>query len=176
MKKIIAFGASSSKASINQKLAVFTGSLLKEIELNVLDLNDFEAPIYSIDKEQDNGFPDEIEALNTVFNSADGFIVSLAEHNGSYSAAFKNIYDWLSRMEKSVWRSKPMLLLATSPGARGGKGVLAAGEATFPRMGAQLVASFSLPSFQSNFVDNEIIDETLKADLQLKVKMFAQAL
>lgn len=176
MKKIIAFGASTSKNSINQKLAVFVGSKLENIKLSVLDLNNFEAPLYSIDREMEMGIPSEIKALNSEFASADGFVVSMAEHNGSYSAAFKNAYDWLSRLDKVVWKNKPMLLLATSPGARGGKGVLDTASATFPRMGAELVATFSLPSFQTNLVDNEIQDEALKVDLDSKIELFIKSI
>jgi NAD(P)H-dependent FMN reductase len=176
MKKIIAFGASTSKNSINQKLAEYAGLKLKNIELTILDLNNFEAPIYSIDKETQFGFPSEIEVLNDIFASADGFVVSMAEHNGSYSAAFKNTYDWLSRVDKMVWKNKPMLLMATSPGARGGKGVLDAAAATFPRMGAELVAAFSLPSFHTYFADNKLIEKTLKEELETKLELFSKSI
>jgi NAD(P)H-dependent FMN reductase len=27
-------------------------------------------------------------------------------------AAFKNIFDWMSRIDKNVWQNKPMLLMA----------------------------------------------------------------
>ena len=39
-------------------------------------------------------------------------------------AAFKNIYDWISVIEKIVWSNKPILLMSTSDGARGGQSVL----------------------------------------------------
>lgn len=176
MKKIIAFAASTSKESINQKLVVYAGGLLEDVELNILDLNDFEATIYSIDKETQDGFPDEIQELNSIFDTADGFVISMAEHNGSYSAAFKNAYDWLSRMEKNVWRNKPMLLMATSPGARGGKGVLDAASATFPRMGANVIATFSLPSFHNNFKSDSIIDNNLQKELKEKIELFSKVI
>jgi len=86
-----------------------------------------------------------------MIQSHDAVVVSLAEHNGSYAAAFKNLYDWASRSEGKVWANRPMLLLATSPGGRGGATVLETALAKFPRMGADLRASFSLPSFYDNF-------------------------
>ena len=49
MKKIVAFGASSSKKSINKDFATFVASQVKDVDVLVLDLNDFEMPIYSID-------------------------------------------------------------------------------------------------------------------------------
>jgi NAD(P)H-dependent FMN reductase len=96
----------------------------------------------------------------------------MAEHNGSYSAAFKNLYDWTSRIDVQVWGGKPMLLLATSPGGRGGATVLAAAEATFPRMGAELKGTFSLPSFYDNFAEGNISDPELSNQLQQAVSAF----
>ena len=45
--------------------------------------------------------------------------------------------------------------MATSPGGRGGATVLEAAKATFPRMGADLKATFSLPAFYENFSAEE---------------------
>jgi hypothetical protein len=44
-----------------------------------------------------------------------------------------------------------MLLMATSPGARGGASVLEIAKNAFPRYGADIKATFSLPSFDANF-------------------------
>ena len=87
--------------------------------------------------------------------------MSLAEHNGSYSVAFKNVMDWASRLEGSLWQEKPMCLLATSPGGRGGRSVLDAALARFPRMGGKVVSSFSLPHFEDNFVSQSGIQDPL---------------
>jgi NAD(P)H-dependent FMN reductase len=57
----------------------------------------------------------------------------------------------LLALNQKVWNDKPMLLLSTSPGPRGGATVMEAAKATFPRMGAKLVAHFSLPSFYDHF-------------------------
>lgn len=172
MKKIITLGGSTSKNSINKQLAEFTGGLINNVELIKIDLNDFDMPMYSIDIENENGFFEPTKKLNAVFNDADGFVVSLAEHNGAYAAAFKNVYDWLSRMEAKVWRDKPMLLLSSSPGGRGGQTVLEIGLEKFPRMGANIIGSFSLPSFYDNFKDGELVNEDLKTKLEEKVKLF----
>ena len=57
MKKIIAFGASSSKTSINKQLATYAAKQFKDATVEVLDLNDYEMPIFSTDKEYENGIP-----------------------------------------------------------------------------------------------------------------------
>ena len=124
MKKIVAFGASSSLNSINKDLATYTASLVPDSASIVVNLIDFEMPIYSIDKEKENGIPDLAYKFKDILKNADGIVISFAEHNGVYTAAFKNIFDWISRIEKVVWYNKPMFLLATSNGDRGAITVL----------------------------------------------------
>ena len=51
MKKIIAFGASSSKTSINKEFATYVAYQFQNASIEILDLNDYEMPIFSVDKE-----------------------------------------------------------------------------------------------------------------------------
>lgn len=51
MKKILAFGASSNRNSINKTFANFAANPVKETQVKVLDLSDLEMPIFSIDRE-----------------------------------------------------------------------------------------------------------------------------
>jgi len=88
MKKIIAFGASSSKTSINKQLATYTANQFQNVSVEILDLNDYEMPIFSVDKEKENGIPQLAHEFYTKLGSADLIIISFAEHNGAYSAAF----------------------------------------------------------------------------------------
>ncbi|WP_338378419.1 NAD(P)H-dependent oxidoreductase [uncultured Flavobacterium sp.] len=171
-KKIIAFGGSSSKKSINKKLATYTSNLFKNASVEIIDLNDYEMPIFSVDKEE-KGFPKEAQNFLDKIGEADFLVVSLAEHNGAYTAAFKNILDWTSRINGKVFQGKRMLLMATSPGARGGKSVLEMAKDRFPRHDANLVGTFSLPSFYDNFDEEKgIIDEDLNKELLEIIKSF----
>ena len=172
MKKIITLGASTSKNSINKQLAEYTGGLIASVELIKIDLNDYEMPLFSVDVEAEKGFSEGVKSLNSILDSADGFVISLAEHNGAYTAAFKNAFDWLSRIEGKVWRNKPMILLATSPGARGGQTVLDIALGRFPYMGGNIVGHLSIPSFYENFKNEVLINEDLKAKLDILVKDF----
>ena len=176
MKKIIALGASNSKNSINKALATYAANQVKGTETVVIDLNDFDIPLYGIDIETAEGIPSEAIKLSEIFSQTDGFIVSLAEHNGSYSAAFKSAYDWLSRINPKVWNNKPMLLMATSPGGRGGAGVLQGAKSSFPHMGATIIADFSLPSFYDNFSENGISNKELQDDLTSKINLFEKSI
>ena len=99
----------------------------------------------------------------------------MAEHNGSYTVAFKNIFDWSSRLESTVFRDKPLLLMATSPGARGGQSVLKAGSERFSLMGAKELISFSFPSFYDNFKEGKIIHKELFRSFKEEVNKFENA-
>ncbi len=165
--KILAFAASNSKNSINKKLVSYAAGLVQQATVTLLDLNDYEMPIYSIDKEAETGIPLLAKKFYNEIGNADVVMISFAEYNGTYTAAFKNIFDWVSRVDNNIFQHKPMLLLATSPGPRGGLTVLDMAKSRFPYHAANIIGSFVLPSFNKNF-DNEkgIIDKSLKMQLQ----------
>jgi len=166
--KIIAFAGSNSQHSINKKLATYAASLFENAEVEVLDLNDFQMPLFSVDIEKEVGQHPLAKVFLDKIASAGILVVSLAEHNGNYSVAFKNVIDWCSRINGKVFQEKPMLLMATSPGSRGGASVLEIAKGNFPRFGAILKEAFSLPSFNDNFdVENGKISNT-ELDTQLR--------
>jgi chromate reductase, NAD(P)H dehydrogenase (quinone) len=167
--KIVAFAASNSTQSINKQLVTYAASLIDGATVEVLDLNAFNAPIYSADHEAQHGHPEQAKEFLSKLNGADAIVISFAEHNGSYSAAYKSLFDWSSRIQKKVFDGKPVVALATSPGPGGAKSVLAAATASLPFFGAAVKASLSVPSFQSNFdvavgrLSNPELDAQLKA-------------
>ncbi|MDF1695197.1 MAG: NAD(P)H-dependent oxidoreductase [Saprospiraceae bacterium] len=176
MKKIITIAGSNSQQSINKSLLSYSTSLLENVEIIPIDLNDYILPIYGVDYEAENGIPAAVKRLDKSLNKADGFVISLAEHNGSYAAVFKNTIDWLSRVNIKIWREKPMLLMATSPGGRGGITVLENAKAYFPYLGGTIAADFSLPSFYDNFSKDGITDKELQEELNKKIQLFEQSL
>lgn len=154
--KILAFAGSTSRQSINKALATYAATVYKkqfqpDAVVEVLDLNDYELPLYSVDREQADGIPDAAQDFFDKIGAADQLIVSYAEHNGSYSAAWKNIFDWMSRINQGVFQNKPMLALATSPGAAGASNVLKVATDSAAFFAANLKGSLSIPSFQDNF-------------------------
>jgi chromate reductase len=176
-KKIIAFAASSSSRSINKQLVSYAAGLLVDVEVEILDLNDFELPLFSADREDQLGQPDLAHAFLQKIDYCDGIIISFAEHNGCYSAAYKNIYDWASRIKPKVYQDKPMVLLATSPGGRGGKSVLELALSQIPRFGGQIKASLSVPTFAENFNSDSdaVSNDEIGAQLQAAVNcLFAE--
>lgn len=176
MQKILAFGASNSRSSINQQLAKFTAHQLKNVEVTILDLNDFEMPIYGIDKEKESGIPEKAQNFIDLLESHDGMIISLAEHNGNYTVAFKNVQDWASRLKKKMWGGIPIFLLSTSPGGRGGANVMNVALQLMPRMGAEVVAHFSLPLFKDHFSEEGITNQELKLEFEKQLSLFEKLL
>lgn len=154
--KVLAFAGSNSSRSINRQLVKFAVSRLNDgVEVELLDLNDFEMPIYSADREAEGGIPPLAAQFASKVDAADLLIISLAEHNGAYTVAFKNIFDWISRIPtRKAWGNKPMVLMSATPGPRGGTSVLDAAQRRFPFSGGVVIASFSLPNFAQNFDSN----------------------
>lgn len=176
MKKVIAFAASNSKNSINKIFVGYAANKLNDVDLEILDMNDFILPLYSPDLQADEGIPEKALKFRDLIHSADGVILSLPEHNGGYSAAFKNLWDWNSRIDMKFWAEKPILVMAASPGPRGGMLVLRTALEGIPFFGGRVVSSFSMPSFYENFKDNTLEDEELENLLVKNVKIFQQAI
>jgi len=152
--KVLAFAATNSRNSINKALVTHAAELLKETQqaqIEILDLNDFEMPIYSIDREQQDGIPEPAQAFFNKIGEADVVLISYAEHNGNVTAAYKNLFDWASRIDQKVYQNKAALLMATSPGPGGAQSVLASASGSAPYFAMDVRATLSVPSFYDNF-------------------------
>ena len=171
-KNVIAFAASSSSRSINRQLVNCASAMLRgDVEVEILDLNDYELPLFSVDREDELGQPPLAQAFLQKIADADGIVISFAEHNGCYSAAYKNLYDWVSRIQPKVYQDKPMVLLSTSPGGRGGQSVMELALAQIPRFGGEVRASVSVPSFMDNFdsAAAALVDPELAAEVDAAI-------
>jgi len=149
--KVLAFAASNSSNSINHALANYAASLVPNAAFEMLDINDYEMPIYSPEREEHMGHPQQAKDFFQKIGEADAIIISFAEHNGTYTAAYKNLFDWTSRIDMKVFQNKPVIYLATSPGPGGAQSVLTAAVNSAPFFAADVKASLSVPSFYDNF-------------------------
>ena len=172
---IIAFGTSTSQHSINQKLATYVAGELGDHQVRILELSDFEMPIYSIDLQQ-QGFPAQAHEFLNEIQAADGIVVSLAEHNLNFTTAFKNVLDWVSRIDMQFLLGKKLLVLSTSPGGFGGGNVMEIGLKYFGFAQGEVVAHYSLPSFQDHFKDGVIESEDVQAIVAEKIDLFLSCL
>ncbi|MDZ4308759.1 NAD(P)H-dependent oxidoreductase [Allopontixanthobacter sp.] len=154
--KILAFSASNSSQSINRMLVhhaadVLRSELMPEAEIETLDLSDYEMPIYSMDREVADGIPELARQFRARIAQADALLISFAEHNGHYTAAYKNIFDWASRLEGKVYAGKPMVALSASPGPGGAASVLAAAKTSAPYFGSEIRGSLGVANFGTAF-------------------------
>lgn len=171
--KVLAFAASNSTKSINRALAQYAANLISDAQVEILDLNDYEMPLFSEDREKELGQPEQAKRFYAKIGAADAIIISYAEHNGTYTAAYKNLFDWTSRISQKVFQNKPMVYLSTSPGAGGAASVLGSATASAPFFAANVKASVSVPSFYENFdlKSNQVINTEIKKNLETAVKM-----
>jgi NAD(P)H-dependent FMN reductase len=170
--KILAFAGSTSSTSINRELVQFVLKDFQDEDVNFINLNDFNMPVFSVDLEK-KGFPDEAHRFLKAIEECDVIICSLAEHNRSYSAAFKNVFDWASRINVKVFQNKPMLLMSTSPGGYGGGNVMNTAKTFFPQFAADVKDTFSLPKFYENFdMESGVINPDMLKELQEKIENF----
>jgi len=169
--KVLALAASNSENSINKKLATYAASKFIDAEIEIVDINDFEMPIYSIQREVTLGKPKLAQAFYDKITECDVIIISFAEHNGSYTAAYKNLFDWTSRIDIKVYQDKPMIMLATSPGPSGAMSVLASALDSAIYFAANVKGSLSIPNFFDNFdiETNQIKNEALEAELLAQI-------
>lgn len=178
MKKILAFTGSNHSNSINRQLLKFAIELFNknEFEITEIDLRDYSPIMLSIDEQKENGIPEETEKLYEIMQNFDGYIIASPEHNSSVPAFLKNITDWLSRKELKFFNEKPVLLLSTSQGKRGGKTNLESLESIYGRMfAAKVIGAYSLPSFSGNFKDRKIINEEELKSLQEHISNFSNS-
>lgn len=169
--KLLAFAGSNSSGSINKQLAAYAAGLFSKYDVEVIHLNEFPMPLFSLDLEKEIGSPESVDRIIAKIASCDFIVLSLAENNKCYNAGFKNVFDWISRKQAKVFHDKPMLLMATSPGRRGGAAVLEFAKHHLPLYGADIKGIFSLPSFDDHFKAGKgITDQTLDQQLLTLIK------
>lgn len=174
--KILAFAATTNTQSINRQIVDYATRILADgpvgdVVVDTVDLNDFEMPIYSEDRQRDGGIPQLAHDFFAAIGAADAVLISFAEHNGFYTAAYKNLFDWTSRIDMKVYQGKPAVLFSTSVGGGGGGNVLNTAVMSGQFFGYDVVASLSIPSFHSNFdtatgsISNDDLDAQFRAAL-----------
>jgi len=176
MASILAFAGSNSSTSINFELVRCTVALVEGHAVQLKDMAQYPFPMYRADDERLKGFPEEVVEFKADIGSAEGLILSVNEHNGNPSAYFKNLMDWLSRMDRKFMEGTKIFLMSTSGGKRGGAGSREVVHNLLSRFGGEIVSSFSLPSFRENFGDGKILDADLKVEHQKALNAFLESL
>ncbi|WP_276391931.1 NADPH-dependent FMN reductase [Eudoraea chungangensis] len=177
MAAILAFAGSNSSTSINYKLISYTANQLSDQNTTVLNMALFPFPMYSADYEKENGFSNSLVELCNDIKKSDGLVISVNEHNGNPSAYFKNLIDWLSRVDRNFLAKPKILLMATSGGKRGAQSSMEVTEKLLGRFGGEVVATFSLPSFYEQFdAEAGIKDSALRKNYEAAINTFVSKL
>jgi len=173
MKNILAFAGSNSSTSINFKFVSYVSSLIDDHQVELINLKDFDIPMYSADAEENHGIPESITKINEHIQNADALLISVNEHNGGLSAFFKNCMDWLSRNDRDFLKDKKLCILSTSPGRGGAQMANDYVVEILPRFGAEIVSNFSLASFGHHFSEDKgITDDTQQKDFKVALNQF----
>jgi chromate reductase, NAD(P)H dehydrogenase (quinone) len=173
MKNVLLFAASNNPESINGKLITYTASLFKKHKTDILRLLDYPLPVYSPVTEAEQGIPKNAMLFRDQILRHDAFVISVAEHNRSVTAAFKNTLDWLSRTDKdysNLLSGKTVLLISTSPSPGGARTALANAETMLRAFGATLfTGNISLANYFENV-------SFTSSGMQIKEKIFSDTL
>lgn len=176
MATILALAGSNSSTSINFKLVKYTTSLIEGHQIQLLNMCHYPFPMYSADDEKQKGYSNSLIELKNDFQKTESVILSVNEHNSNPSAYFKNVLDWLSRLERKFLEDKKIFLMSASGGKRGGIGALGVIQDLLPRFGGEIVSTFSLPSFHENFGTDGIIHKELGSQHKEALETFLNTL
>lgn len=128
MAKLLAFAGSARKESLNKKLLniVSSGAEAAGAEVTLVDLANFDLPLFNQDLESEKGMPEKAGEFKRLMIDHDGFLIASPEYNSAFSPLLKNTLDWASRAESDdepglvAFKGKTAGIVATSPGGLGG--------------------------------------------------------
>ena len=176
MIKILSFSSSNNADSVNRYLLSHCGDIiLKEIlpnaQITNINMSDYAMPLYSAEIENSSGIPECAQQFFEKIKQCDVIIMSHAEHNGSVTAVFKNLFDWTSRIQEAqmaVFQNKPIILLSASPGPRSGAGVLSYLQNVLPHFKGDIKACLGIGNFHKvfDFENNSISDKDISEKLR----------
>jgi chromate reductase len=131
--KILAFAGSLRQESLNKKVVKIAaeGARAAGAEVTVVDLRDFDMPIYDVDRHEKEGFPPGAVKFQDLMLEHTGLLICSPEYNGSMPGGMKNIIDWVSRKRDpeqkmyAAFEGKVAGIMSASPGSFGGLRCLA---------------------------------------------------
>lgn len=127
--KLLAFSGSIRQDSYNKRALKILVAAAKKAgaEVTLIDLADYPLPLYNGDLEEKQGLPKNAKLLQNLIAEHDGLIIASPEYNGFPTPLLINVLDWTSRSVKDnpnsglkIFESKPVALIAASPGEGGG--------------------------------------------------------
>ena len=118
--KIIGLSGSLRNDSTNTSLIKLASDVRPKDKIDEIEIVSFkDVPVYDGDIEK-SGIPKTVLEIAEQIRQADAVYVSTPEYNYSYSAAIKNIIDWLTRCSPNPFEGKPIAIASVSAGPSGG--------------------------------------------------------
>ncbi|MEW9798188.1 NADPH-dependent FMN reductase [Alteromonas sp. CYL-A6] len=172
MTKLLAFAGSTRKGSFNQAILEVAAEGAREAgaEVTVINLADYEMPIFNEDEEAAKGIHKNAQAFKELLIAHDGFLIASPEYNSSYPALLKNAIDWASRKADGetplqAYKGKVAGIMAASAGGLGGLRVLVVLRMLLENLGTMVLpAQRAVAKVDSLMDDNGVItdEKTIK--------------
>lgn len=126
--KILALSGSTREESFNSRLLeiAVAGARSAGAKVTVVDLRDYDLPLFNQDFEYQEGAPEAVVRLKNLMIEHQGLLIASPEYNGFPSPLLKNTLDWMSRQQSAdeppmfAYKGKIAAVMAASPGAGGG--------------------------------------------------------
>ena len=93
--KFLVFAGSTRTQSFNRRLAAVAAHMARDAgaEVTLLELADFDIPLYNADLET-AGTPADVIRLKEVLDAHPAWVICSPEYNGSYTGLLKTTIDW----------------------------------------------------------------------------------
>ncbi len=132
---------STRQASMNRKLVAAMADIFTATGANahIINLSDYDMPLYNGDYENKHGVPDTARKLIEVLTGCDGVFIATPEYNGCMPPLLKNTIDWMSRVGLEQFAGPVYGIGAASPGPLSGIMALRQLHFILARLGAHIV-------------------------------------
>ncbi|HZZ20048.1 MAG TPA: NAD(P)H-dependent oxidoreductase [Opitutaceae bacterium] len=139
--RILAFAGSARRESFNRKFLAVAADAARAAgcEVTVIDLNEYELPLYHGDLEDKDGLPPNAARLITLITSHQGLLVASPEYNSMITPLLKNTIDWCTRADDNPFESKVAAVISASPGALGAVRSLVMAQTLLMKLGCIVV-------------------------------------
>lgn len=181
--KITVISGSSRAQSYNLKLATQLAAITDatNAEVSLINLKDFDLPIYNGDLEDAEGLPGAAKLLKLRLAESTGLIFTCPEYNGFMTPLLINAIDWCTRSEDASadlpgFAGKTVLVASASPGAGGGSRAATHLKTMLSGLGSIIFPqSMVVPSAYNAFDDEgKLLDEAMTRRAEQLIEKFVQ--
>lgn len=176
---VLAFAGSLQTESVNKKLVIESAKIAQKLgaKVTVVDLSDYQIPLYNADLEKQSGMPPKAKQLRDLMLANQVILIASPEYNGSLSAALKNVIDWVSRSEegqgsRQAFIGKKFVIMSASPSPKGGEKGLLHLRQIIEHIGGQVIdEQFALGDAYNAFDDQgQLKDKAKQIELEQMIK------